>query len=73
MPARPPAFATQRTLWSYGVLSNCTGNASCPLVDLNSRQYLQLNSSDDGVAQILPGTGLNSELRRDRLPEPRKP
>eukprot|EP00775_Hariotina_reticulata_P010661 gene10661-10820_t len=44
----------QRTLWSLGVLSNCSSDGrSCPRVDLNNRQYLQLNSSNTAVAKIL--------------------
>jgi hypothetical protein len=51
----------QRTLWTFGVLSNCTSNSSCPLVDLNSRQYTALNSSEGSVAQLTAGAALNSE------------
>ena len=43
------------------MLSNCTSNSSCPLVDLNSRQYTALNSSDGSVAQLTAGAALNSE------------
>jgi hypothetical protein len=43
----------QRTLWSLGVLSNCSDSSSCPMVDLNNRQYTSLASSNTAVAQVM--------------------
>lgn len=36
-----------------GVLSNCSDSSSCPLVDLNNRQYTSLASSNPAVAQVM--------------------
>lgn len=48
-----PLCVLQRTLWSMGVLSNCSDSSSCPLVDLNNRQYTSLASSNPAVAQVM--------------------
>eukprot|EP00879_Flechtneria_rotunda_P000373 GHRR01000465.1.p1 GENE.GHRR01000465.1~~GHRR01000465.1.p1 ORF type:complete len:1109 (+),score=342.16 GHRR01000465.1:4020-7346(+) len=45
----------QRTVWTLGLLSNCSADDSCPMVDLNNQAYLTLNSSDTSVAQVLTG------------------
>lgn len=55
------AVYLQRSLWTYAVLSNCTADNVCPQVDVNSRQYAVLNSSNTGVAQITAGITFNSE------------
>jgi hypothetical protein len=61
------AFVLQRSLWTYGVLSNCTADNVCPQVDVNSRQYTVLNSSNAAVAQIMAGTSFHSKWRRDQI------
>lgn len=49
------------------MLSNCTSSNACPMVDINSRQYTVLNSSNRAAAQILAGTSFNSEWQAEAV------